>query len=86
MIPLALPDSQPDPQRREQLDLVSEGLCTVTEASRFLKIGRTKVYEHVKSGRLASVKIDRSRRIPLKALREFAARNLHLPGPPGENP
>lgn len=46
-------------------------LLTVEDAAQALALGRTKVYELVESGALRSVKIGRSRRIPVQALGEF---------------
>ena len=46
-------------------------LLTVEDAARALALGRTKVYELVESGAMRSVKIGRSRRIPVQALGEF---------------
>jgi excisionase family DNA binding protein len=45
-------------------------LCTTREAAEALGIGRSKVYELMYAGVLASVKIGRSRRIPAEALLE----------------
>ena len=39
-----------------------------------LSIGRSKVYELIGYGHLASVRIDKSRRIPRHAVVEFVAR------------
>ncbi|MEU3048920.1 excisionase family DNA-binding protein [Streptomyces sp. NPDC006984] len=41
---------------------------TVTEAARRIGIGRTKLYEYVSSGEIASVKIGSLRRIPAEAV------------------
>lgn len=46
-------------------------LLTPEEAATVLSLGRSKVYELIRDGRLASVRIDASRRIPAKALAEF---------------
>ncbi|MER5608737.1 helix-turn-helix domain-containing protein [Micromonospora tulbaghiae] len=49
-----------------------EKLCyTPTEAAALLGVGRTKVYELMSSGQIASIRIGRSRRIPANALRAF---------------
>lgn len=49
-----------------------EKLCyTPTEAAALLGVGRTKVYELMASGQLASIRIGRARRIPATALRTF---------------
>ena len=44
------------------------------EAASVLGIGRTKVYELMRSGALRSVRIGGLRRIPAAALEEFVAR------------
>lgn len=46
-------------------------LLTPEEAADLLSIGRSKVYELMGDGRLASVRIDASRRVPVNALVEF---------------
>jgi excisionase family DNA binding protein len=46
-------------------------LLTPEEAAEALAIGRTKVYELVAAGELESVRIGRSRRVPLEALHRF---------------
>jgi excisionase family DNA binding protein len=43
------------------------------DAARMLGVGRTKVYELMRSGALRSVKFDGLRRIPVAALAEFVA-------------
>ena len=44
---------------------------TAEEAAELLGIGRSAVYDLMRSHALASVKIGRSRRIPMAALREY---------------
>lgn len=46
-------------------------LVSVDEAAAYLSLGRSHLYEHIQAGRLKSVKIGRSRRIPTYALVEF---------------
>jgi excisionase family DNA binding protein len=48
-------------------------LLTPAEAARALGVGRTKVYELMASGALASVQIGRCRRVPREALTELVA-------------
>lgn len=52
-------------------DVLDRVLLTPAEAARSLGIGRTKVYELMASGALASVRIGRSRRVPREALAEL---------------
>ncbi|MEU1370700.1 helix-turn-helix domain-containing protein [Streptomyces sp. NPDC005803] len=49
---------------------------TVAEAARRIGIGRTKLYEYVTSGEIASVKIGSLRRIPAEAVNDFLTRRL----------
>jgi excisionase family DNA binding protein len=46
-------------------------LLTVPEAAEALAISRSKLYELLASGVIASIRIDGSRRIPLTALEEY---------------
>jgi excisionase family DNA binding protein len=46
-------------------------LLTPEDAAELLSIGRSKVYDLIGDGRLASVRIDSSRRVPMSALVEF---------------
>ena len=49
-------------------------LFTVDEVATALGMGRTKVFELIKTGELESVRIGQSRRIPADALTAFMAR------------
>jgi excisionase family DNA binding protein len=51
-------------------------LLTVPEAAEALAISRSKLYELLASGDVASIRIDGSRRIPLAALEEYVSRLL----------
>ncbi|QVQ50491.1 helix-turn-helix domain-containing protein [Spiractinospora alimapuensis] len=51
--------------------LPTRRLLTVPEVMGALRLGRWKVYELIRSGRLKSVKIGRDRRIPTEALDTF---------------
>lgn len=46
-------------------------LLTVQEVMVRLKLGRSKVYDLIRSRRLASIKIDGARRIPADAVQDF---------------
>jgi excisionase family DNA binding protein len=50
-------------------------LLTPAEAAQVLSISRSKLYELIGQGRLTTVRIDASRRVPSQALVEFV---LHL--------
>ena len=51
-------------------------LLTVEEAAELLRIGRTRTYELVMSGRITSVKIGRSRLVVRASLQEFVEQLL----------
>jgi excisionase family DNA binding protein len=55
---------------------VSRLLLTVPEAAEALAISRSKLYELLAIGAVASVRIDGARRIPLSALESYVARLL----------
>jgi len=60
----------------DSVKLVADGLLTVREASEFLHLSRSKIYELMDSGELCFAKLGRSRRIPRRAVVELAAREL----------
>ncbi|MFI9767366.1 helix-turn-helix domain-containing protein [Streptomyces sp. NPDC052415] len=49
----------------------SSELLTVPEVMTRLKLGRTKVYDLIRTRRLVSIKVDGCRRIPTSAVRAF---------------
>jgi excisionase family DNA binding protein len=49
---------------------------TVPEAAQALAIARSKLYELIASGAIASIRIDGWRRIPLAALEDYGSRLL----------
>jgi excisionase family DNA binding protein len=51
-------------------------LLTVSEVMTRLKVGRSKVYDLIRTHRLASIKIDGARRIPADAVRDFIQNQL----------
>jgi excisionase family DNA binding protein len=51
-----------------------EELLTPGQTSGRLKLGKTKTNELIRTGKIRSVKIGRSRRIPASALREYIER------------
>lgn len=53
---------------------VEKLLLKPEEAAEVLSIGRSKVYELIGTGELASVRIGTSRRVPADALVEFVTR------------
>ena len=50
---------------------VEHVLYTPEEAAEALRLGRSKVYDLIRTGALSSVKIGGSRRIPVQAVRLF---------------
>ena len=48
-------------------------LLTPEQAARYLSVGRTTIYDLIRSGDLASVKIGRLRRIPRVAIKQWLA-------------
>jgi excisionase family DNA binding protein len=54
----------------------TEELLTVPEVMRRLKLGRSTVYDLIRSRRLASIRIGRSRRIPDSAVRDLITHEL----------
>jgi excisionase family DNA binding protein len=46
-------------------------LLTPTEAARRLSLGRTRLYQLIGSGEIASVRVGKLRRIPAKAVRAY---------------
>ncbi|MGW2985344.1 helix-turn-helix domain-containing protein [Streptomyces goshikiensis] len=55
---------------------MTEELLTVPEVMEWLKVGRTTVYDLIRTHRLPSLTIGRSRRIPADGLRDFLAARL----------
>jgi len=51
-------------------------LLNVNEAASALGLGRSLVYTLVATGEITSIKIGRSRRIPISAIDEFIARRV----------
>ena len=57
---------------KSQVQSVEDGLIDVREASRFLSLSRSTIYVLMEEGKLPFAKIGRSRRIPRRAIIEFA--------------
>jgi excisionase family DNA binding protein len=64
------------------LDRDDESLITVPQASRFLGVGKSKIYEMMDSGQLVFGKLGGVRRIRMGAVRALAMR--HLVGGPDD--
>ncbi|MFF8380950.1 helix-turn-helix domain-containing protein [Streptomyces sp. NPDC015661] len=52
---------------------MADELLTVAEVVIRLKVGRTKVYDLIRTRRLVSIKVDGCRRIPASAVGDFIA-------------
>lgn len=57
-------------------EMVKDGLMRISKAAKFLDISRSMMYQLLNSGEMRSVKIGRSRRIPIRFLYEFAEKRL----------
>jgi excisionase family DNA binding protein len=57
-------------------ELLSDGLQRLSEAARFLGCSRSLIYKLIRMGLLPSVKIGKSRRVPIRAVRELASDHL----------
>lgn len=60
----------------DKSDLTTEGFADVIQAADYLKLARSSVYKLMDNGELPYAKFGKSRRIPWRALREYAARCL----------
>jgi excisionase family DNA binding protein len=67
-------NTTPDPTSNPQTHLANRVLLRPEEVAEALGIGRTAVYELMRSGELRSVKIGKSRRIPTEAVGALVAR------------
>lgn len=56
--------------------LSRDGFMTISDAAQHLGISRSKVYQEMHAGRLRYAKFGRSRRIPRRALVEYAERAI----------
>lgn len=61
-------ESMLDSERLDDLQLYE-----VADAMQMLRLGKTVIYELIRSGRLRSVKQGRARRIPAAAIRDYIA-------------
>ncbi|MFD0007562.1 helix-turn-helix domain-containing protein [Streptomyces sp. NPDC127178] len=55
---------------------VTPELLTVPEVMARLRLGRSTVYDLIRSRRLISITVGRARRVPADALRDFITREI----------
>ncbi|MFC8095235.1 helix-turn-helix domain-containing protein [Streptomyces sp. NPDC057301] len=55
---------------------VTSELLTVPEVMARLRLGRSTVYDLIRSRRLTSITVGRARRVPADALRDFITREI----------
>ena len=55
-------------------------LLSVEEAAQVLGLGRSKTYELLLKGQLRSIKIGRSRRVPVESINEFIRERIEEAG------
>lgn len=63
-------------QQSEPNEIIRDGLERVSETARFLGVSRSFVYQLIQEGVLPTVKIGKSRRIPVRAVRELVLNNM----------
>ena len=57
-------------------DLIEDGLERISETARFLGVSRSHVYRLIQDGVLPSVKIGKSRRVPVRAVHELVLNKM----------
>lgn len=58
-------------------ELVEDGLLTVAAACRLLSVSRSFLYARMDAGELAYCRLGRSRRLPRRAVLQYAAARLN---------
>jgi excisionase family DNA binding protein len=66
-----------------EIEMVADGLRTVSEAQEYTRLSRSALYAMMERGELAYTRIGRRRLIPHRALVELAQRGLVLQREPG---
>jgi excisionase family DNA binding protein len=56
--------------------MLADGCVTVVDAAKFLALGKSTIYDAMDAGRLPFVHLGRARRIPKRALIDYAKANL----------
>lgn len=62
--------------RTLESEIIRDGLERVSDTARFLGMSRSYVYRLIKDGVIPSVKIGKSRRVPVRAVRQLALDNM----------
>lgn len=57
-------------------EMVRDGFAEVAQAQEYLRLSRSSIYKLMEKGDLLYARFGRTRRIPWRSLREFAARQL----------
>jgi excisionase family DNA binding protein len=57
-------------------EMLCDGLERISEAARYLGMSRSHIYRLIRNGVLPSVKIGKSRRVPVRAVRDLALENM----------
>ena len=65
-----------DAPTKAEPECIADGFDDVRGAAEYLSISRSKVYELMDAGMLTYAKFGKSRRIPRRAIRAYAAENL----------
>ena len=65
-------------------ELLNDGLERVTDAARFLGVSRTQIYKMIDDGVLPYVTIGKTRKIPIRAVRDLAVNRLVINPPVDE--
>ena len=73
-------EARADAGRTFDGERVDKVLLTVGETAEVLGVSRNKVFQLLARNELASVKIDRCRRVPVAAIRDFVARLSNAKG------
>lgn len=62
----------------EREEMIADGMAKVEEGERFLSVSRSTLYTLMDAGELPYCKIGRARRIPWRALKDYAAATLRM--------
>jgi excisionase family DNA binding protein len=60
----------------EKQTVIRDGFAEIAEAQQYLRLSRATIYTLMETGRLAYARFGRTRRIPWRALYDYAASNL----------